>query len=591
MPLNYFNFILDIVTLEKSFSSLSTKTDTQGTETTGVSPSDYEPEKNSSSDSSPPKKRIRGTKDICTSKVVAILDKSRISSRNAVLLVSSIIEAAGLNVNDYKLSKSSIHEKRQAIRKKKFNEIKEEFNSQDLTNVIVHWDGKLLCDITGNKKVDRLPIVLSYNGTTKLLSVPKLTSGTGRNQADAIFEALQEWGVTNTIVGLCCDTTPSNLGPRNGAATLLEHLLEKNMLYFPCRHHIMEIILRAAFESVIPGTVGPSVTIFDRFEQEWDNLDKKNYKSGLLDDIVLNVLQDDLNEIESDIKKNLKLNLERDDYKELLCLALLFIGVSPQENYTIKKPGARHHARWMSKAIYSLKIFLFRDSFYLSAKNISALQQICIFIVKIYIKYWFVAERPEKAPNKDLNLMRDCHNFLSVNKLISNAVMKKILRHLWYLNPQNAALAFFDNDISVTERRKMVAKLDVSENNDDDEEGEEMKQVLIHNSEVSEVCEQGIDQFISSDTLKFFEKLNLNTEWIKRDPEEWEKDDQYNKSKEIVTAIKVVNDVAERNVHLFAEYNGHLTKNEEQMQYIIHIIESYRQKFPSVNRNYLSKPF
>jgi hypothetical protein len=40
--------------------------------------------------------------------------------------------------------------------------------------LIVHWDGELMLDSTGNQKVDRLPILVSTLGDTKLLDIPKI---------------------------------------------------------------------------------------------------------------------------------------------------------------------------------------------------------------------------------------------------------------------------------------------------------------------------------------------------------------------------------------------------------------------------------
>ena len=53
----------------------------------------------------------------------------------------------------------------------------------------------------------------------------------------------------------------------------------------------------------------------------------------------------------------------RHDYLELATLSLLFPGGTFPEAMkvvTIKEPGAIHHARWMAKALYTLKIALFR---------------------------------------------------------------------------------------------------------------------------------------------------------------------------------------------------------------------------------------
>ena len=57
----------------------------------------------------------------------------------------------------------------------------------------------------------------------------------------------------------------------------------------------------------------------------------------------------------------------RDDYKELLQQALLFLGVPPADGQRIMAPGAFHRVRWMAKLVYCLKIYLFRSQFNLTA--------------------------------------------------------------------------------------------------------------------------------------------------------------------------------------------------------------------------------
>lgn len=108
---------------------------------------------------------------------------------------------------------------------------------------------------------------------------------------------------------------------------------------------------------------------------------------------IFSIFKDELKTIEEFIRRNLELNLEREDYKELLYLSLLYLGLTPYENYKFRAPGAMHHARFMSKAIYSLKMFLFRDIIHLSKRDVVGIQKICIFIVKVYIRHWFEADQ------------------------------------------------------------------------------------------------------------------------------------------------------------------------------------------------------
>ena len=134
----------------------------------------------------------------------------------------------------------------------------------------------LLCSTTS---VDRLPVLITAvsTGETQLLGVPKLTSGTGENQASAVYELLQEWRMDEKVAGFCFDTTASNTGRRAGACILLEQRLRRTVLNLACRHHIYEIILGAVFSTCSGASSGPDVQLFRRFQKNWGSLDKSNY--------------------------------------------------------------------------------------------------------------------------------------------------------------------------------------------------------------------------------------------------------------------------------------------------------------------------
>jgi len=69
-------------------------------------------------------------------------------------------------------------------------------------------------------------------------------------------------------------------------------------------------------------------------------------------------------------------------------------------------PGAYHHARWMAKGIYCLKVYLFRAQFKLTAHELQALRRICLFTVTIYARAWLNAPNSCDAPLNDLLLLR-----------------------------------------------------------------------------------------------------------------------------------------------------------------------------------------
>lgn len=329
--------------------------------------------------------------------------------------------------------------------------------------VIIHWDGKLLPTLTGKGLVDRLPIIASVNGQEQLLGVPTLNTGTGLEQANAVYQTLVDWCLDENVQAFCSDTTASNTGRLNGACVLLEQLLEREIVYLPCRHHMYEIILKSVFDLKFGATSGPDVAIFKRFQHAWGTINTKNYNPGIQNSII----RDSVNNVCDDIIKfsrdQLLENHPRDDYRELLELTVIFLGGKLPNNIRFKMPGAIHHARWMAKAIYSLKIYLFREQFHLTPKEESALRSICVFIVRLYIKVWFNSASSIKAPLQDLNFIKSLLHYTSIDKDISQIAVKKFCGHLWYLSAELCAFAFFDEAVPLEIKIKMAHAL----NNDE----------------------------------------------------------------------------------------------------------------------------
>ena len=92
--------------------------------------------------------------------------------------------------------------------------------------MVVYWDGKLLPDITGKERVDRLPAILSGAGVEQLLGVPKIASVSGEAQAGPVKSCIDEWNLCMKIEGMCFDTmvSMSNTGRNAGACILIQRV-------------------------------------------------------------------------------------------------------------------------------------------------------------------------------------------------------------------------------------------------------------------------------------------------------------------------------------------------------------------------------
>jgi len=529
-------------------------------------------------------KRKGGRQKIITPRLAAALDKCKISDRDAVHILIATTEALGHDVQDFIINRSSIQSYRKILREERATEIKKRFKNMKLEAAILHWDGKLLPALLGKETVHRLPVIISNGDTEQLLGVPVLQSGTGKEQASAVCEILVDWGLQDYIKALSFDTTASNTGSFKGSCALIEHFLEKDLLYFPCRHHIYEIILKSVFDEKMGTTTGSNVLIFKKFQNAWPEINVQNYQSGIINEKVKGHLGNDLSRIIDLLRNNLENQQPREDYREFLELALIFVGESPARGVSFRVPGAVHHARWMAKGIYCLKIFLFRGQFSMSLQDENAICDICLFLVSLYIEAWFCAPSAARAPYLDFSVLMKLYKYKDIDRSISSVALQKLSNHLWYLSPEAVALAFFDPHVSRESKLNMVGAL----NRDTNSPNENTKRIQVQINKIPELFNNGIEQFVSNETGRFFERFNLKDDFLKTDPLMWHKNENFVKGLELVNKLRVVNDSAERGVKLMEEYNQLLTKNEKQKQFVLQVVSDYRRKFPSTTKESLS---
>lgn len=127
------------------------------------------------------------------------------------------------------MAPQSIHRERSKLRKEQAINVRQEFQIHLFNISVIHWDGKFLPSSTSKNLVDRLPVIISSENHKQLLSVPKLLVGTGQEQSTIVFQLIEEWGLNNSVIAVCCDTRSSNTGRLKGACVLLERL-EKDLL-------------------------------------------------------------------------------------------------------------------------------------------------------------------------------------------------------------------------------------------------------------------------------------------------------------------------------------------------------------------------
>jgi hypothetical protein len=109
----------------------------------------------------------------------------------------------------------------------------------------------MLPALQSKETVDRLAILVSGEGTTKLLGVPKIHSGTGEAQAMSVYKLVNEWNLKDRVQFMSLDATSSNTGLKSGACMILEQKLGRNLVSLACRHHVMELIVAKVFDTLM----------------------------------------------------------------------------------------------------------------------------------------------------------------------------------------------------------------------------------------------------------------------------------------------------------------------------------------------------
>lgn len=216
----------------------------------------------------------RGKGEFINERIVSVLDKCKISDRDAVHVLIAVAEGLGHNVNDLIINRTSLRRMRSKYREAVVGKLRENYRLSSTEPCVLHFDGKILPDINGTQKVDRLPVIVSNRNGEQLLGIPRTPDGTGEDIASAVYDVIDDWGLLPNIQAICCDTAAANTGRVNGACSFLQRRIGRTLMMLPCRHHIMELILRSVFDVKMGSSSAPVVLLFKRFQGKWSKFNK-----------------------------------------------------------------------------------------------------------------------------------------------------------------------------------------------------------------------------------------------------------------------------------------------------------------------------
>ena len=182
-------------------------------------------------------------------------------------------------------------------------------------------------------------------------------------------------------------------------------------------------------------------------------------------------------------------------------------------------------------------------------------------------------------PVNDLQLHHELLRYRTVDCEVADAALAVMNRHLWYLRPQTVVLSLCSEKLSAAEKEEMAIKLSGLEETDDYSNDD---MVIQHATRLSDLIDE-------RSWMLFKEHNVCGTAWLTSPAEEWEKDEEFIKLKEFSRSLKVTNDVAERGIKLMSDFIGSVTKDEQQLQDVMQLVEKHRKQIKSFSKSALMK--
>ena len=306
------------------------------------------------------------------------LDRTRTSDREAMRILAKHYkgmknpDGTPVDLMNINLSHSTIRRHRIKNREVICKEARDHFLARMPPRVVLHWDGKMLKDITGRVNEMEAILLSGYPefeegkliGVIPLVDDEGKMSGTGETQCNACLTQVRDWGAEGAIVALCFDTTSSNTGRLRGAAIRLHSELGVPLLYLGCRHHIFELTAKRPYYALFKADPAPEAQLFKNFRDNWSGVDTSaEYKTIVLPDPQM---QEELIKWYKDLLVKESQHQElllRGDYRQVVELAVIILGgeLPDGRKFHWVPPGASHKARFLAYGIMGLKIFAFSD--------------------------------------------------------------------------------------------------------------------------------------------------------------------------------------------------------------------------------------
>ena len=226
---------------------------------------------------------------------------------------------------------------------------------------------------------------------------------------------------------------------------------------------------------------------------------------------------------------------------------MVLLGETPP-NFTWKKPGAAHKARFCAFGIYINKALAFSEQLGFDREVVQALIRVATFITTLYVPYYISASSGCDAPVNDLEMFKKLKIYSLTDSELAESAQAVLCRHTWYLQEETVPFALFSKKLTIDEKSRLAAKLLTFVEDkplhwkEDLEPGQETYQLGKPILELDLTPQTCLVDLLGTNSLLMWDILGLDWQWLKQSPEEWDKSASYQDMKEYVCTVKVTND-------------------------------------------------
>ena len=192
----------------------------------------------------------------------------------AVLQAAKSIDGSELDLNQFVLSKSSAWRARKDARAEMNEHFYKSFTAPHYS--ALHWDEKFCKEVMGQDfGQGHIAVLLSGEGYEEglLIDLEGLPNGEGETLATVCYEAVVKCRCKENVKVLVFDTTSSNSGKWQGAATILQRdKFVRKLIMAACRKHIAELFVTPVDKLLFGESKSGHFEDFKEFQTIWKKL-------------------------------------------------------------------------------------------------------------------------------------------------------------------------------------------------------------------------------------------------------------------------------------------------------------------------------